>query len=178
MIRLPHAAATIIGAVAAIVVLACGSGTTSSSGGDAPAPQDNATSAGTDIATVKVGETLTIKSFGSEYTVTVRSLKQNVKSGNQFTQPENGQFITFEAEVVVKDGSVFASPGLFALETAQGTVYSWALAVLDDVDQSWSVELHVGQNKKGMVVIDAPKDLAGAKIFVQELDKPAGYWTF
>ncbi|HCT78709.1 MAG TPA: hypothetical protein DGT23_19545 [Micromonosporaceae bacterium] len=177
--RVPHPVAVLLGTTGLIAMLACGTGTTSSPGGGAPQATTTAGDKTDGVATVKVGETIHVKSFGSEYTVTIANLRTGVKSGNQFTQPKPGnQFIVLDATVAVKSGHVFASPGMFKLVTSQGTVYDWAIvADMKGVDQDWTVTLNAGQNKSGQVVLDVPKELTGAKIYIQELDKPAGYWA-
>jgi hypothetical protein len=179
--RLPrHATTTTLAVLALIGGLACGAGTTSTAGGDPAAQNQGAGKEG--IATVKVGEPITVKVLGSEYVVQVANLKTGVKSGNQFSQPTKGQFIVFDASVKVITGSAMAGPLNFKLITTDGTVYDWALAVdmkVDgkEVDQNWTTNLSAGQNKAGQVVLDVPADLTGARIFWEGFTEPAGYWT-
>lgn len=156
--------------VAAAFALACGG---TSSTGSTPQSPGAATEDAT-VATKNLGETITVKSFGSEYQVTVSNAR-DVASSNQFTQPK-GKFLVFDVKIAVKQGAVFASPAMFHLVTSTGEVYSWALAIIPKVNQDWTVQLNPGQNKSGQVVLDVPKDVAGARIYIQELDKPGAYW--
>lgn len=163
-----------VGVAALVFGLACGAGTSStSSNGDGGPAAPGASTPG--IVTLKVGETASIKSFGAEYKATVSNLRTGQKG--KYSKPTKGQFIAVDLKIDMIDGQQFASAHMLKLVLASGEAFEPAFADIPGLDTSWSTQLNAGQNKGGPVVFDVPADLTGAKLYIQELDKPAAYWT-
>lgn len=162
-----------VGVAALVFGLACGAGTSSTSSGDGAPAAPGASTPG--IVTIKVGETAHIKAFGGEYKATVSSLRTGQKG--KYSKPEKGQFIAVDLKIEVIDGQQYASAHMLKLVLPSGEVFEPGYADVPGLDTSWSAQLNAGQNKGGAVIFDVPADLTGAKLYIQELDKPAAYWA-
>lgn len=162
-----------VGVAALVFSLACGAGTSSTSSGSGQPAASGAPDQG--IVTLKIGETATVKSFGTEYKATVSNLRTGLKG--DFVQPKKGQFIVVDLKIEVISGQQLASAAMLKLVLPSGEVFETVFADVKNVDANWSTQLNAGQNKGGAAIFDVPKDLAGAKVYIQELDKPAAYWT-
>jgi hypothetical protein len=177
--RVNRSSATVFAlALLAALALACGagsSGTTSSGGGTSAARA-------VQIATVAVGQPLTVTRdlLGTKtvINVTVSNVKTNVKSGNQFSQPQQGQFITAKVAVVVKEGKYDTNPYNFKIVGAGGTVFDPTIGVASP--ELGISELSAGQNTSGFITFDAAAGVEkGGKIALKDwaAEADAGYWT-
>jgi hypothetical protein len=178
---------------AAVVVfgfgaLACGGAGNDSDSGKSPKVSGSAASASPDQSsgpvTAKVGQTVTITdglSGEDEIAFTVKSVKQ-VKSDNQFAQPEKGKvFIGVQITTRINKGDALMTGDEIKLIGPDGEVYNNEMFVagIDGLFE-WT-NLKAGQQKSGLVIFQAPSSAAGkgAKIEVNSFwgDSPSAYFT-
>ncbi len=177
----------IIGSVAALFLaftIGCGAGDTGSSTSSGDGGTSAATSAASKNApaTVAAGQpmTLTESLFGQKtvVTITVSNVQTNVKSGNQFIKASNGQFITADVLVEVKEGKYSITSGSFKLVGADGTAYN-PTTMLNSKDLL-ATDLTPGNKASGQIVFDAAAGAEkGGRIALTSIlaDGDAGYWT-
>ncbi|WP_433616428.1 DUF4352 domain-containing protein [Dactylosporangium sp. CA-139114] len=167
----------------AAFVLACGAtGSSTSAGGGGGDVKQQGASEKKAPATVKAGEVMTLtESILGQTTVveiTLTNVKPNAKSGNQFSKPGKGQFVTADVSVLVKQGKYTINSSSFKFIGADSTAYDSTIG-LDGKDLSAN-DLAAGQKTSGTVWFDVAKGAeAGGKIALKSYlaDGDAGYWT-
>jgi hypothetical protein len=163
--------------------IACGSGTTTKSGGDSSAkPGGSGATATPAITTVPIGQALTLNRdiLGTKTvaTITVSNLRVGVDSGNQFMTAEKGQYIVVDVAVQVAEGKFSLTQGSFKLVAADGTVFDTTMPVVKP-DLGYS-DLAPGQKTSGAITFDAAVGAEkGGKIALTDVlaKSDAGYWT-
>lgn len=148
--------------LALVTVLACGTGTTTTTGGDGGAP--GVSVAPTAAAKVyKLNEAVNIKEdfLGdvTEYVVTIKSAKAFAKEpGTYGDKPKNGEFLVLDVLVQVKvaGDTTYVSDSDFKFVGADGTLYAnaYQMGFGDTLSAS---ELRAGQKSSGKVLFDLPK---------------------
>lgn len=173
----PRTLTALIAAPIAAFLIACGAGASSetTSGGGAPAAVKSP-------VTVAAGQTMTLTetviTTKTVVEITLTNVKYGVKSKNQFSKPDKGQFITADVSVLVKEGKYSINSSMFKLVGADGTAYDSTIA-LDGKDLSGN-DITAGQKTAGSIVFDAAVGAqTGGKIALKSFlaDGDAGYWT-
>lgn len=170
---------TIIVSALALLAIGCGARTSpgeESSSGVAAAPTTPA------VTTVRLGEPLELTRviLGSRTvaTITVASLRANVKSGNPYINPERGQFVAVTVSVQAVEGKIALHQSSFKLVAADGQAYGTTLPIVKP-DLGWT-DLAPGQRAEGAITFDVPVGAEkGARIALTEwfAKGDAGYWT-
>jgi hypothetical protein len=174
---------TLLAVPLAGLVLACGAGTSGSSSSAGGAGDGGAKPATKNApASVAAGQTLTLTetiiSTKTVVEITLTNVKYGVKSKNQFSKPDKGQFVTADVSVLVKEGKYSINSSMFKLVGADGTAYDSTIG-LDGKNLS-GMDITAGQKTAGSIVFDAAIGAEkGGKIAIKSFlaDGDAGYWT-
>lgn len=160
--------------VSALIALACGSGSSTkpSGSGKSAAP--------TQVATVAVGQPLTLSSSllgqNSEAVITVQSVTPQAQGQDAYSKPV-GQYLVAAVAIDCTTGTYQANPLNFAFVAADGTRIQATYTPFDPM--LTSVALQAGQKTAGNVVFDVPVGpVTGAKIAIRGTlgNKDLGYW--
>ncbi len=177
-----RALVAIVAVPLAVLTLACGvstgSSTSAGAGGGNGVVEDEQRA----VSTVKAGETLELVEdfLGSKtrVSITLSNVRYNAKSSSQYDKPKEGQFIVADVAVLVNEGKFSISGGSFKLVAADGTAYNTTyMTGLKSLDGQ---DVTPGQKTAGSIAFDAAKNAqTGGKIALTNMlaEGDAGYWA-
>jgi hypothetical protein len=167
-------------ATLAAFTLACGGGTTVSSGDSqagAPAGADTATTSAA-VLSKKIGEAIDVTTDSTA--ITYKVTKTETKAGSEFNKPGNGVWLLAYLEVNVSKGSAFVCSCELSFIASDGSVYESGYASFDGRKEFASADIAAGQKSAGWVFFDVPKGAKGKiqlKVFNLLGDNQYAYWT-